>query len=96
MLVKKSYVDALDIPQVLCLGGRLTLLNSSLSSISSFYLSFFLLPSWIIAKLDKICCNFFWKGVNKSSRGYNLVSWGRLCKSKNQGGLGLLDLASFN
>lgn len=43
----------------LSLGGRLTLVNSVISSIQSYFLSFFLFPAWVISKLDKINRGFF-------------------------------------
>ena len=40
-------------------GGRLTLLNSSLSSIVFYYMAMFLLPKTLIEKLDKRRRRFF-------------------------------------
>ena len=41
------------------LGGRLILLNSSLTSIVYYYRSMFLLPKMVTGKLDKHCKCFF-------------------------------------
>lgn len=72
------------------------MVNSVLLGIPLYFLSFCLFPTWVIKKIDKIRRNFFCKGLDQASGGYNLVSWGRLCKSKDQGGLSILDLAVFN
>lgn len=47
------------IGQAASLGGRLTLLNSSLSSIVYYYMAMFLLPKTFIEKLDKRRRRFF-------------------------------------
>ena len=72
-------------------GGRLTLLNSSLSSIAYYYMSMFLLSKTFIERLDKYRRKFFWCGGRGKKR-YYLVKWTRVCRSKNKGGLGVKDL----
>ena len=46
----------------LSLGGRLTLLNSCLSSIPIYSMSMYLLPKTILKKIDVIRKRFFWQG----------------------------------
>uniref|UniRef100_A0A453QG48 Reverse transcriptase zinc-binding domain-containing protein n=1 Tax=Aegilops tauschii subsp. strangulata TaxID=200361 RepID=A0A453QG48_AEGTS len=76
-------------------GGRLTLLNSSLTSIIYYYMSMFMLPKKIIEKLDKHRKKFFWQETGGRKR-YHLVKWYRICRSKNKGGLGVKDLHEQN
>ena len=45
--------------------GRLTLLDSSLSGIPSYYMSMFLLSKTFVEKLDKHRRRFFWAGNSK-------------------------------
>jgi hypothetical protein len=77
------------------LGGRLILLDSSLSGIPYFYMSMFLLNKTFIERLDKHRRSFFWAGKNKK-RKYHMVKWSRICRSKIKGGLGVKDLRKQN
>lgn len=74
----------------LSLGGRLTLLNASLSATPTYFLSFFKAPDWVIKKMDRIRRSFFWAGSAIK------VSWRVVCSPRNVGGLGVRDLRSFN
>jgi hypothetical protein len=49
----------------LSLGGRLILLNSSLSSIPTYYMSMHLLPQTILKRMDRTRKKFFWQGGGK-------------------------------
>jgi fumarate reductase subunit D len=42
--------------------GRLTLVNSVLSSVVIYYMSVFPMFKWAIKRIDKTCRNFLWKG----------------------------------
>jgi len=75
--------------------GRLVLVNSVLSSIPSYIMSFYLLPKWVLKEIEKIRRNFFWKGKSEEKKMMN-VSWSIICKPKSAGGLGVLDLSVFN
>ncbi|GKU86994.1 hypothetical protein SLEP1_g1457 [Rubroshorea leprosula] len=79
----------------LSFGGRITLLNAVLTSLPVFSMSVHLLPRGLILSLDKIRRNFLWGG-GESKRKINWVSWDKVCKSKNEGGLGVKDLRNFN
>jgi hypothetical protein len=46
--------------KVLSAGGRLVLINSVLSSLPMFMLSFFRIPKGILKKLDYYRSRFFW------------------------------------
>ncbi|GKU92387.1 hypothetical protein SLEP1_g6121 [Rubroshorea leprosula] len=77
------------------LGGRITLLNSVLSSLPVFTMSVHLLPKGLILILDKIRRSFLWGG-GESIRKVNWVCWEKVCRSKLEGGLGVKDLRKFN
>ena len=55
-------------------GGRLTLLYSTLSSLLTYYLSFFIIPSHVANKIEKIQRDFLW-GDSK----VHLVGWDKVC-----------------
>jgi hypothetical protein len=72
-------------------GGRLVLLNSVLSSLPMFMMSFFEIPKGVLKKLDYFRSRFFWQGSSNKHK-YRLARWDILCRPKDQGGLGILDL----
>jgi hypothetical protein len=76
-------------------GGRLVLVNACLSSLPSYIMSLFLLNKTFIEKLDKHRRRFLWHG-KKEKKGYYMVKWSRVCRSKNKGGLGVKDLRKQN
>ena len=59
-------------------GGRLILVNSVLSSLPLYFMSFYF-PQWVIEHIDKLRCAFFWNGENNTNEGQCLVSWDVLC-----------------
>ncbi|GKV45492.1 hypothetical protein SLEP1_g52564 [Rubroshorea leprosula] len=81
--------------QNLSLGGRITLLNSVLSSLLVYLMSAYLIPKGTLSSLDKIRRNFLWEG-SKEEKKIKWVSWERVCRKKECGGLGVKDLRKFN
>lgn len=55
-------------------GGRLTLCNSVVSRIPNYYMSIFLMPSKVIAVLERLMKNFLWEGKSGSKINH-LVKW---------------------
>lgn len=75
--------------------GRLTLVNSVLSSIPTYFLTNFQLKKWT-KQIDKIKRGFLWKGTNNANGGNCLVQWKKLQRPKKLGGLGAWDLDRFS
>jgi hypothetical protein len=80
---------------MLSYGGRLVLINFVLSSLVMFMLSFFEVPKEILHKLDFYRSMFFWQGDNHKKK-YWLAKWSIICRPKDQGGLGVVDLELQN
>jgi hypothetical protein len=81
--------------KMLTYGARLVLINSVLSSLAMFMMSFFEIPKGILKKLDFYRSTFFWQGDNHKKK-YRLMKWDILCLPKDQGGLGILNLEIKN
>jgi len=81
--------------QYLSTGGRLTLINSVLDSIPTYYMQLFPIPGKVLEQLDKIRRDFLWEG-NSEKHKYHLVEWPKVLLPKLQGGLGIKDLALHN
>jgi len=58
-------------------GTRLTLINSMLSNIPTYYLSLFPIPIRVANRLDKIRKDFLWGGIGDETK-FHLISSGAL------------------
>jgi hypothetical protein len=77
--------------KMLSVGGRLVLINSVLSSLPMFMMSFFELPRGVLEKIDCFRLRFYWQN-DQHKRKYRLAKWEILCQPKIQGGLGIQNL----
>jgi hypothetical protein len=76
-------------------GGRLILINSVLSSLPMFMMSLFEIPKGVFKKLDLYRSRFFRQGDTDKKK-YRLAKWDIMCRPKDQGGLGIIDLEIQN
>jgi hypothetical protein len=60
-------------------------------------MTLFRLPSNVRVKIDKLWRKFLWFGGNPTrKKSYCLVVWKLVCRSYNQGGLGIINLKLMN
>nr|GFA12558.1 hypothetical protein [Tanacetum cinerariifolium] len=80
-------------PNLLSIGGHLTLIKVVLGSLSIYYLSIFKAPGVILKYLERLCSRFFWAVLKmpRVQRGLNGLMFSLLEK----GGLRLSTLPSF-
>ena len=76
-------------------GGRLILINSVLTSMPMFLLSFFEVPVGVRKRLDFYRSRFFWQGDELKSKN-QLAKWDIICRPNDQGGLGIENLEVKN
>ena len=81
--------------QYISKGGRLTLIQSTLSSLPIYCLSLFRMPVSIATRLEKIQREFLWSG-DSLARKTHLVNWKTVCTAKKKGGLGLRRFSILN
>ncbi|RZB64934.1 DNA ligase 4 isoform G [Glycine soja] len=79
----------------LSMGGRITLINSGLTALPIYLLSFFRIPKKVVHKIVSIQRNFLWGGGIEANK-IPWVNWDTVCLPKNKGGLGIKDLIKFN
>nr|KYP40876.1 Putative ribonuclease H protein At1g65750 family [Cajanus cajan] len=79
----------------LSIGGRVTLINAVLNAMPIHFLSFFKAPNSVIKEIVAIQRGFLWRGVEDGSK-IPWVKWETVCKSKDEGGLGIKDVRLFN
>ena len=72
-------------------GGRLTLIKSILSSLPTYFLSLFTIPTHVTNKIKRLQRDFLW-GDSKT----HLVGWDKVCATLENGGLGVRKLTTFN
>ena len=80
----------------LSIGGPLTLLNSILSAIPTYFLTVLHLPKKVELEIDRICRHFLWKSKSTSQAGFHLVKWQNICRNKEQDGLGIINIRNFS
>jgi hypothetical protein len=76
--------------------GRLTLINSVITSIATYFLTIFPAKKWMIKSFNKLRQNFLWTPDEEASGGKCLVSWQRICAPTMYGGLGVKDIQAFS
>jgi hypothetical protein len=81
--------------KLLSSGGRLVLINSILSSLPMFMMSFFRIPKGVLEKLDYYRSRFFWQ-CDEHKKKYRLARWSIMRKPKSVGGLGIINLEVQN
>lgn len=75
--------------------GRLQLITAILQNISGFWSAHVFLPLPVIKKVQSMLAQFIWAG-NLSSRCVHKVSWQDCAFPKDEGGLGVKNLAIWN
>ncbi len=73
-------------------GGRLTLINSVLSSIPTYYMCTLQLPKTVILAIDSVRRHCLWRGSDLTQKRKPLVAWDRVCMLKKKGGSGVMNL----
>jgi hypothetical protein len=95
-LVTKVERKLLVCSQFLETAGKLELVNSVLSSLPSFYMSTISLYQGIIDQLDKYKRHCLRKKSEISQNCPTIAAWSLICKPKDKGGLGVIDLKMQN
>jgi hypothetical protein len=76
-------------------GDRLVLVNSVLSSLPTYFLLSLKLPPGIIDVIDRARRHCLWKRKDKDKIN-SLAAWDLVCRPKNKGGLGIINLRIQN
>uniref|UniRef100_A0A2N9H4L7 CCHC-type domain-containing protein n=1 Tax=Fagus sylvatica TaxID=28930 RepID=A0A2N9H4L7_FAGSY len=68
--------------------GRVILVQSVTSAIPAYYMQNVTLPARVCSSLDKLNRDFLW-GSTEERKKMHMVSWDKVCRPKDLGGLGL-------
>ncbi|KAK4400029.1 hypothetical protein Sango_1109000 [Sesamum angolense] len=74
----------------LSFAGRLELIRSVLQGVECFWLQVFPLPMAVIEKIHRLCRAFLWNSKRAP------VAWENICHPKEEGGLGVRHIQSWN
>ncbi|XP_078173283.1 uncharacterized protein LOC144567103 [Carex rostrata] len=77
-------------------GGRHQLVKSVLSALPTYFMQCFLLPKWVIERIDRARRSFLWGNSNRRDNGISLCNWEMATLPTEWGGLGLPDLHRKN
>ncbi|XP_062093420.1 uncharacterized protein LOC133799418 [Humulus lupulus] len=75
--------------------GRVTLINSVLISIHSYWAQIMILPKLLLRRMESICQALLWKGTAKGSSP-GQVAWENVCLPQSTGGLGFRNVINWN
>ena len=81
--------------KALSFAGRLLLIKTVISGVSTFWCSSFILPKSCINKINSLCGQFLWNG-NIEGHHTARVSWETVTLTKDQDGFGIKDLHKWN
>jgi hypothetical protein len=76
--------------------GRLQLTNSVFSAFPTFCMSTFAIHNTVISQIDKFRKLCLWRGADINANQRPKAAWTTVCKSKEEGGLGVINLKTQN
>lgn len=78
-------------------GQRLSMVNSLLSSLPTYYMCTLKLPKKVILHIDRARRHCLWrKNSDPETKTHSLAAWDIVCKPKKKGGLGIINLEIQN
>jgi hypothetical protein len=83
-------------PRMLGSGGRIQMINSVISAIPNFFMACILWDAASIETINKLTRAFLWKNKKDIHGGHCLLAWDIVTLPKEQGGLGIRNLAKHN
>ena len=95
-LLSKIERRLTGISNFLSYNGRLILVNSVFSALPTFYMCSLKIPPQVIKQIDIYRKHCLWSRGDINRKGSCLVALETVCKPKDQGGLGIIDIDSQN
>lgn len=76
--------------------GRLEMINSTITPITTYTMCTVKLPKGVIENIDRIRKQCLWRGNTEKKKGGNLVAWPTVMLPKEKGGCGIMNLSLQN
>ncbi|KAL0409524.1 UNVERIFIED_CONTAM: putative mitochondrial protein [Sesamum radiatum] len=80
--------------KLLSQAGRTVLLKAVIQAVPAYVMSVFRITNSLLRELESMMANFFWN--HGQPRKIHWVAWRKVCRAKDEGGLGLRNLKAFN
>lgn len=77
------------------MAGRVLLINYVINVVPIYTLSFYKAPKKVLKEIRSIESKFLWSGI-ELRKSINWVSWDRVCKIREEGGLGVKNTEIMN
>jgi hypothetical protein len=78
---------------IMAYSGRVTIINSLVTSIAMFPMCSLSIPPKVLEHIDKLRRHCLWnKKIEEGEKCSSLISWDRVCRPKENGGVGVLNL----
>lgn len=81
---------------LLSYGDKMILIKCVFSSLPTFFMSTLTISVGVLEQINKYLRHCFWRKYGLEDKGSALIAWDKVCLPKDQGGLGVLDLATQN
>lgn len=95
-LINKCQARLGSVSNLLTQAGRLELTNVVFSALPTFYMCTLALPKSVITRIDKARKHCLWTGSDINARKPPKAAWEMICKSRQEGGLGVIDIEKQN
>ena len=83
------------IARKLSYAGRTQLVQTVLFGVQAYWAQLFLFRAKVIKVIDSMCRSYQWSGAGKITR-KALIAWEKVCRPKNEGGMGLINMQIWN
>jgi hypothetical protein len=77
------------------MAGQTTLVKAVLTSVVIYFITVLDVHMDVLMKIDSLRRDFLWSTCDKVSGGKFKVNWDMVCRPKDKGGLGILNLKKF-
>lgn len=95
-LISKMEKRLYGVSKFLSYQGRLSLVNSVFSALPTYYMCSLVIPPTVIQQIDKFKKHCLWSKGDINRRGTCLAAWEPMCRNKEEGGLGIINIQNQN
>jgi hypothetical protein len=92
LIIDKIERRLSTIVSFLSYGDSLILVNSVLSSLPTYFMCTLVIPLGVIEIIDKARRRCLWRKDKNKERVNSLAAWSMICKTKEKGGMGIINL----
>lgn len=95
-LVTKLERRLSGVSKFLSYHGRLLMVNSVLTALPTYYMCTLIIPPTVVEQIDRFRKHCIWSKGDINRKGTCLVAWEPMCRSKEEGGLAIINIQNQN